>query len=98
MFWVLQADTEHGANEAHMLCMTEAPAAREDVLALWAWLRTHLAIGLLERWAAESGAQVCDIQMHGRLVHAAECRPDLHSFDEDPTCPLTDNQVMGELR
>ncbi|BDA40960.1 hypothetical protein COCOBI_01-6140 [Coccomyxa sp. Obi] len=50
-------DMDHGANEAHMLCMTEAPAAREDVSALWAWLRTHLAVGLLERWAAENGAQ-----------------------------------------
>lgn len=61
MFRVLQADTDHDANEAHMLCMTEAPAAREDVLALWAWLRMHLALGLLEGWAADSGAQVCHL-------------------------------------
>lgn len=70
VFWVLQADKDHGANEAHMLCMTEAPAAREDVLAMWAWLRMHLAVGLLERWAAESRAQVCDLYMHDRFVHA----------------------------
>ena len=41
-----------------MLCMTEAPAAREEVLALWAWLRAHLALGLLEKWAAADEAQV----------------------------------------
>lgn len=49
----LQAEgLEAGVDEAHMLCMVEAPAAREDVLALWAWLRLHLAVGLLESWAA----------------------------------------------
>lgn len=56
---VLQGeDADGGANEVHMLCMTEAPVAREDVLALWAWVRAHLALGLLERWAGTDKTQV----------------------------------------
>ena len=91
---VLQADTDHAANEAHMLCMTEAFAAREDVLALWAWLRSHLALGLMERWAADKGAQVCqscvDHQscMDGKCAHSLKNSEPVCLFallDEDQT-------------
>ena len=48
-----------GANEAHVLCMTEAPhAGSEQALAFWAWLRMHTALGLLESWAASEDPQV----------------------------------------
>ena len=48
-----------GANEAHVLCMTEAPhAGSEEALALWAWLRMHIALGLLEAWASPEDTQV----------------------------------------
>ena len=40
-----------------MLCMAAAPAAREDVLALWAWLRAQWALGLVEAWAMASHAE-----------------------------------------
>lgn len=43
---------------AHMLCMADAPEAREDALALWAWLRTQWAIGLTEAWAKAGKAEV----------------------------------------
>ena len=83
---VLQADTDHAANEAHMLCMTEAPAAREDVLALWAWLRSHLALGLMERWAADKGAQVCQSCVDHQSCMDGKCA---HSFkNSEPVCLL----------
>ena len=54
---VVQAVQEEGMEAAHMLCMAAAPAAREEALALWAWLRTQWALGLLEAWAMASKAE-----------------------------------------
>ena len=64
---------------AHMLCMAAAPAAREEVLALWAWLRTHWALGLLEAWAMASSAEAsatghAPLLKHSTKLTASQCR------------------------
>ena len=46
-----------GADEAHALCMTEAPSAAEGPRALWAWARLQLAAALLRAWAGQPRAQ-----------------------------------------
>ena len=47
----MQAADEDGMQGAHMLCLTDAPEAREEAVALWAWLRIQWACGLIEAWA-----------------------------------------------
>ena len=50
---------QSGVDEAHVLCMTEAPhAGSEGALALWAWLRMHIALGMLEAWASSEDPRV----------------------------------------
>ena len=46
-----------GADEAHVLCMTEAPSAADGPRALWAWARLQLAAALLRAWAGQPRAQ-----------------------------------------
>ena len=53
------AGHDRHADEAHALCMTEAPAAAEGPAALWAWVRMQLAAGLLRAWARQPDAEVC---------------------------------------
>ena len=66
---------EAGAGEAHVLCMTEAPAAGSDeALALWAWLRAGLALGLLEAWARSEGAQVRNTGAPATWIYAQMVR------------------------
>ncbi len=48
---------DSGADEAHALCMTEAPSAAEGPRALWAWARLQLAAALLRAWAGQPRAQ-----------------------------------------
>ncbi|KAK9841839.1 hypothetical protein WJX81_006512 [Elliptochloris bilobata] len=43
--------------DAHALCMTEAPAAAEGPVALWAWARLQLAASLLRSWVGRPGAE-----------------------------------------
>ena len=64
---------------AHMLCMAAAPAAREEVLALWAWLRTQWALGLLEAWAMAGNAEASatghtPLLKHSTMPTASRCR------------------------
>jgi len=55
---LMQAACEEGLDGAHMLCMADAPEAREEAVALWAWLRIQWALGLIEAWAASGKAEV----------------------------------------
>ena len=55
---MVQTAQEEGMEAAHMLCMTAAPAAREEALALWAWLRAQWGLGLVEAWAMTGNAEV----------------------------------------
>ena len=59
---------------AHMLCMAAAPAAREEVLALWAWLRTQWALGLLKAWAMASNAEASATGHIPPLKHSTKPR------------------------
>ena len=64
---------------AHMLCMAAAPAAQEEVLALWAWLRTQWALGLLKAWAMASNAEAgatgrTPLLKHSTAPTALQCR------------------------
>lgn len=52
------AGHDRHADDAHALCMTEAPAAAEGPAALWAWVRLQLAAALLRAWARHPDAQV----------------------------------------
>lgn len=55
---VSQPDLDRsGGDEAHALCMTEAPSAAEGPRALWAWARLQLAAALLRAWAGQPRAQ-----------------------------------------
>ena len=45
------------ADEAHALCMTEAPDAAPEPRALWAWARLQLAASLLRAWAEQPAMQ-----------------------------------------
>ena len=54
---VSQPDQDRsGADEAHALCMTEAPSAAEGPRALWAAARLQLAAALLRAWAGQPRA------------------------------------------
>ena len=53
------AGHDRHADDAHALCMTEAPAAAEGPAALWAWVRLQLAASLLRAWARQPDTQVC---------------------------------------
>jgi len=46
------------ADEAHALCMTEAPDAAPEPRALWACARLQLAASLLRAWAQQPAMQV----------------------------------------
>ena len=54
----LQAADEEGMEGAHMLCMADAPEAREEAVALWSWMRTQWALGLIEAWGTLSRSEV----------------------------------------
>ncbi len=54
----LQAAAEEGMEGAHMLCMADAPEAREEAVALWSWLRVQWGLGLIEAWAVLSRTEV----------------------------------------
>ena len=76
---MVQTVQEEGMEAAHMLCMAAAPAAREEVLALWAWLRTQWALGLLEAWAMASNAEASatghtPLLKHSTKPTASQCR------------------------
>ena len=54
----IQGLDEEGMEGAHMLCMADAPEAKEEAVALWAWLRMQWALGLTETWAKTSRNEV----------------------------------------
>ena len=54
----MQATDQEAMEGAHMLCMADAPEAREEAVALWAWLRIEWALGLMQAWATTSTAEV----------------------------------------
>ncbi len=54
----MQGLKEEGMEGAHMLCMADAPEAKEEAVALWAWLRMQWALGLTEAWAMTSRKEV----------------------------------------
>ncbi len=51
-----------------MLGMADAPEAREEAVALWAWLRIEWALGLIEAWTITDRTEVSA----GRLVSPLE--------------------------
>ena len=51
-----------------MLGMADAPEAREEAVALWAWLRIEWALGLIEAWTITDRTEVSA----GRLVSLLE--------------------------
>jgi hypothetical protein len=62
----IQGLEEEGMEGAHMLCMADAPEAKEEAVALWAWLRMQWALGLSETWAKTSRNEV---RGHSGLLH-----------------------------
>lgn len=74
------AGHDRHADDAHALCMTEAPAAAEGPAALWAWVRLQLAAALLRAWARQPDAQVwlCNVfYSHFSLVSKLACQAQL---------------------
>lgn len=52
-----------------MLCMADAPEAREKAVALWAWLRIEWALGLIKAWATTSTTEVsASCNVRGGLI------------------------------
>ena len=54
----MQAADAEGEESAKMLCTIDAPEAREEAVALWAWLRIQWALGLIEAWATTDRMKV----------------------------------------
>jgi hypothetical protein len=64
------------ADEAHALCMTEAPDAAPEPRALWAWARLQLGTSLLRAWARQPAMQASWLIAHCALkvvTTAAAC-------------------------
>lgn len=70
----MQAAEVEGVEGAKLLCTIDAPEAREEAVALWAWLRIQWALGLVEAWATIDRMEVsAACRLQGSLCHRLGC-------------------------